>query len=323
MGTARWLILAALAAAAGAGAFGLWLLITGGAYLQMQRASDPVHRLAVIGLPVAAGLLVLLWMLSELAKLRVWLRWTGRALAGLAIAGLLGLPTFVGLFDVCLEARGLAGQLEIGTSSAGSPSDGLPAGAWQEASADRPGLIVEGLAGGEYLTLDRRTLARKRPDGSFVWHLPRPGRPPARLVLADGRMYYTGPGDGFDDDVVVAALSPSRGALLWRLNGLGRAISEAVVDGRQLVVASRRPATSAVRLLSLEPPTVRWAIRLDGAVELPPRFSDQAVLVVVDGQLIRLGRDDGRELDRRPACQAPELACRAGRIVSWSRGGRP
>jgi hypothetical protein len=66
---------------------------------------------------------------------------------------------------------------------------------------------------------------------------------------------------------------------------------------------------------------VVWAIRLAGAVELPPRLDPQSVKVVVDGALIRLDRSSGRELDRRPACQSPEVACRAGRIVSWTRGG--
>lgn len=315
-----WLVVAGLAALGGLGAFGLWTLATGGGYLQLQRASNPVHRLVVIGLPAAAGLLVLMWMLSELARLRVWLRWTGRGLVGLGLAGLVGLPLFVVLFDLRLEARGLDGQLvRLG---AGDPTthEPLPAGSWQEASADAPGLVVEGLPGDERLTLDRKTLARKRPDGSFSWHLPRPGPPPARLVTDGSRFYYTGRGPDFEDDVLVAALEPTRGQLEWILHGLGNAISEAVIDGDRLVVASRRPASSAVRLVALDPPALAWSARLPGEVQLPPRFNTDAVEVVVDGQLIRLGLDDGRELDRQDACQAPGVACQGGRIVSWSRG---
>ena len=321
-GWRRWLLTAGFAAVGGAAAFGLWSLITGGGYLDLQRDSDPAHRLVVIGTPAAAGLLILLWMLSELAKLRAWLRWTGRALTGLALAGLLGLPVFIALFDLRLEASGLDGQFERHANSAPSGPDGLPQGIWQEASASAPGLAVEGLGQGEYLTLDRRTLARKRPDGSYAWHRPRPGPPPARLVLSRGRIYYTGPGPEFEDDVVVAALEPDRGALLWSLHGLGNAISEAVVDGDRLVIASQRPASSAVRLVRLAPPAAGWATRLTGKVELPPRMGPQAVWVVVAGELVRLDPDSGGELDRRPACQASEVACQSGRIVSWSRGGR-
>ncbi len=299
-----WYAGAALSGAAGAlVAFGILAAGETGNYLGLQAASDPVHRLAVAAVPACAAVLVLVWMLSELGRLRAWLRWSGRTLVALSLAAVVGLPVFVLLFDLHLESRGLVGQLTTFTAPApvvGDGPDGVR-GPFRERSAARPNLAVENLDGGDVLTLDRRTLARKRPSGSFAWHLPRPGPPPAALVLDGRRVFYSGPGPDHEDDVVVVAADLATGRRLWSLHCLGNAVSEVALHGSMLAFTTRRPSTSAVHLVDLDRRIPLWARRMDGSIRLPPRFGSEGVEVALDGRLVLLDLRDGR-------------------VVAWTRG---
>lgn len=304
-------------------AYAVLSLSSAGTYLPMQALSDPFHRLVLIGLPVAAGVLVLVWTLSELGHLGAWFRFIGRGLTALSLAFCTCAPVAVLLFDLRLEAQGLAGVLTAGAGVPGSTRSMGLQGTFCERSAQEPNLLIEGLASGEVFTLDRRTLARKRADGSFAWHLPRPGPPPACLMLDRGLAFYTGPGLQFEDDVVAAGVQLETGTLLWTLHGLGNAASPMSVEGDQAAFASWRPSTSAVRLIDLRGPRQQWARRLRGSIGVAPRFDGPVLKVALDGFVLELDPTTGAETKRSPACQAPQqhgVACKAGRVVAWLRG---
>ncbi len=305
---------------AGAAHAGLWLFDHDG-YLALQALSDPVHRLVLLGLPAATGLLVLCWMFAELGRLRRWLSWLGRGLAAVSLALLAGLPAFVVGFDLRLESRGLQGQLVHHASGRQPRAPRSPRGPWREASAAAPNLLVPGLADGDALTLDRRTLARKRPDGSFAWHIERPGPPPAALRLAGGRIHYSGPGPRYEDDVVLAVIELASGRRLWSYHCLGNGISPPAFAGRQLALVSWRPANAAVHLIERDGPAVRWALRLDDPVRLEPRFGPAGLEVAAGETLIRIDPASGRIDGRLAACGRRDVACRDGRVVAWERGG--
>jgi hypothetical protein len=304
-------------------AYAVLSLSSAGTYLPMQALSDPLHRLVLIGLPVAAGLLALVWTLSELGRLGAWFRIAGRGLTAFSLAFATCAPVAVLLFDLRLEAQGLEGELMAGAGVLEPSSIRGLQGSFCEKSALEPNLVIEGLASGDMLTLDRRTLARKRSDGSFAWHLPRPGPPPACLVLDRGLAFYTGPGPQFEDDVVAAGVQLETGMLSWTLHGLGNAASPMAVEGNRAAFASWRPSTSAVRLIDLRGSRQEWARRLRGSIGLAPRFDGPALKVALDGFVLELDPATGAETRRSAACLAPQrhgVACKAERVVAWLQG---
>ncbi len=316
-----WLLLAALGGGAlGAGGAAAWLASPAGGYLALQAASDAVHRAVVLGVPLSAVALVLTWTLGELGRYLRWPRRLGRALAALGLAGLCGLPAFALVYDRGLEARGLAGALFLPPEPPG-PASGPERGTYREEGAAAPGLASAPFADGSYLTLERRSLARKRPDGSFAWSRARPGPPPASLSLAGGQLAYTGPGPDFPDDVLLELCDPDSGRLALRLHVLGAWASPAVLDGQAWVFTASRPATCEVHRVEPGAPGARWARRLPGPCAPPsPRPAGDALEIAAGGGLWRLARADGAVLSREAACEAParwRVACRDGQVVAW------
>lgn len=103
-----------------------WLLIALGAlagllaapagstgYLELQAASDGVHRLAVIAMP--SGLLAaLLFLLLSVARKKIfWIRAAARAGMGCALGVCLGVLAFIVSFDSAVERKGTEGQLVL------------------------------------------------------------------------------------------------------------------------------------------------------------------------------------------------------------------
>lgn len=315
-------------------------------YLDLQAASDAVHRLALLGPPIALGLLVLLWMFSELQKLGRRMGQAGRALWALALGALVGFPAFALRFDVALESSGLTGQFVrfAGPSRLGPASvlqlqrilapgeDSLEfgqrdyaragQGPYRELSAAEPNLAVEDLPGGDFLVLDRRSLVRKRPDGAIAWHAPRPGRPPATLTLIGSLVLYSGLSREFEDSAVLQAFDLEDGHPLWRFDCLGQALSPTVVEGGTLAFLTARPAASEVHVFDLDRGAPVWARRLEGRSPLPPRLGPDWVEVALGGDLLRLDRTSGEDRGRLRACADPEtarVACEAGAVVAWLR----
>lgn len=319
--------------AIGAAAFGTLILLGLGKYLSMQSLSDQVHRAAVLLMPAGLVVLAIDWMLSELGKLWTWLRWTGRVAASLASVCIFGTLVFVILFDASLESLGLEGQfVQEKSAPAALP---VPAkapsklhGLWREESAKQPGLAIEGLSLGHVLTLDRRTIARKAPDGSFVWHVYRPGPPPAYLSADGDMLYYTGPGPDFEDDVIIMCIRLSTGAKQWIFHALGNWTSPVVSRGALISFVSARPSSSSVRLLRPSPPSLLWAVRLDGVVRILPRFTDDKLQVAMDKWLVEFDLSTGQELDRKIVCpssmsdkkDAFGVVCKEGTVVAWRPG---
>jgi hypothetical protein len=315
---------------AGAGAGGAWLASPWGGYLSLQAASDPVHLTVVLTTPAALVLLIGLWMLSELGKESRRLGRLGRTLAPLALAVLTGGPALAVVFDLGLERRGLEGELWVPDPAAARPGpfglDGAPwpvLGTQAEESAERPGVASAPLPDGSALVLDRRTLARKRPDGSFAWSRSRPGRPPGGLASAGGQVLVTGHGPDHEDDLVLSAVELESGRLLWRLHVLGWSVSPPVVAGAEVAFVAARPATCELHVIEPGAPANQLHLRLPGAcLPLPPRLGPERIEVAVGPDLVRFSRrTPWLPPDRQPACLSPgrwEVACRDGQVVAWA-----
>ncbi len=326
-----WLAVFVCAAGIGTAAQIVLVLLGFGQYLTMQSLSDPIHRTAVLLIPAGLVVLALTWMLSELGKLAVWLKWTGRVLTSLSIVCVFGTLMFVYLFDSRLEAQGLTGQF---THEAQAARNSIPQALsdlhafYREASVKQPGLVVEGLSQGHILTLDRKTIARKTQQGLFIWHLYRPGPPPAYLSFSGDEVYYTGPGPDFEDDIVLAVVDLSTGIMRWLFHGLGNWVSPAVRRGSLVSMVSARPSSSAIRLFQTNSPRLLWAVRVEGAIRIPPRFDGDELLVALEGTLLHLRLDTGQETDRQDVClkssstteQTFGVVCKDGKVLAWRPG---
>ncbi len=317
-----WLLGAALAGAGlGAAGAAAWLASASSTYLALQASSDALHRAVVLGVPAAVVILALTWTLAELGRYLAWPRRIGRGLAALCLAASLGLPACVLVYDRGLEARGLEGELILPPAPPPAPAGaGVELGPYQEDPAS-PGLASAPLDDGSFLTLERRSLARKQPGGAFTWSRARPGPPPASLVLAGGLLAYTGPGPDFPDDALLEVCSLDSGRLWLRLHVLGTRASPAVPDGEAWVFSAARPATCEIHRVEPRAPARRWARRLAGPCAPPaPRPIAAGIQVAVGGELWLLERATGEPLSREAACLAPGrwmVACREGQVVAW------
>jgi hypothetical protein len=106
--TAPWLLLALGALA------GLLAAPAGGIrYLELQAASDGVHRIAVIAMP--AGLLsaLLSLLLSIVKRLGGGIRIAARTVMGCGLGVCLGVLVFIVKFDSAIEQKGTAGQMVL------------------------------------------------------------------------------------------------------------------------------------------------------------------------------------------------------------------
>ncbi|MBW2704010.1 MAG: hypothetical protein JRF33_24580 [Deltaproteobacteria bacterium] len=229
---------------------GLWWLRSlgeSGRYLSMQAASDFVHRFTLIAAPVALIGLVLAWTLSEIGGMGGKLATCFHIAVALLLATLLGTTSHLLIFDLSLEQAGRAGQWLQPPKEAWDldPEQGQ----WNETSAGLPNLQTEALLQGAVLTLDRRSLALKLPSGGFRWSRPRPGPPPAHLLLSAGQIIYAGPGGAFEDDVVVLAVDLASGRRLWEFHVLGRSVKHLGIEASRPLVEIWRPASTLRYLL--------------------------------------------------------------------------
>ncbi|MBN2495993.1 MAG: hypothetical protein JXR96_15480 [Deltaproteobacteria bacterium] len=320
-----WLLGAAAGGAlAGAALFSLQTLFSGGDYLCLQARSDPVHRFALFCAPACLAGLVLAWALGELAHLHRWIRLSGRIAVGTLLGLLFGTLSFTLRFDRALERQGLAGQLLAHGAVPSEPGSGpAMSGPWAERSAEEPNLATGALPNGDVLTLDRRTLARKTESGAFRWNRPRPGPPPAWLVLLHGRVaVLAGPGPDFEDDAVIAAVDIQSGRGLWELHLLGRRVLPPIAEGDRLAVLVQRPSGASLHLLDWRGPAVLRAVRTSAPISHPPRIRAGRLEAIADGGLLRWTLPDLDGPHAVPlACEDPagfEVACEAGRVVAWS-----
>ena len=247
-GRARWipwigmllalLLLLGLGAWCGPGA--------GSVYLDLQRASDGVHRFAVFGLPGAFTALVLGLLGRRVLRARAKLRGISTALCWIALGFAALLLGAVFRFDRAIEDKGLCGQLVVFSPTTGQADPGAPRMGPFEEGRDGPGVASGELAGGDLVTLDRRAIARKSVDGRFRWSRPRPGRGPAALLIVSDVLLVLGPSAEFDDDLVLSALDVSSGALRWAFHCLGVSFAALGSAGREVTFRSQRPAGSFV-----------------------------------------------------------------------------
>ncbi len=326
-----WFVVFICATGIGVAAYETMVLTGSGAYLSMQSISDQVHRVAVLIIPAGLVLSALTWMLSELGKLGTWLKWSGRVIVALCMVCIFGTLAFVVLFDSRLEAEGLQGQFIHGNDLLPS-IDALPVsdlhGFRREESAKLPGLAIEDLSLGHILTLDRKTIARKTSEGNFVWHIDRPGPPPAYLNLDGDILYYTGPGPKFEDDVVACAVKMSTGKKQWLYHCLGNWASPVVTEGSFAAFVSARPSSSSIHVLHVWPPKLQWAVRIDGVVKISPRFKGHRLQIAKEGWLIEFTIETGEELNRKRVCPKADgtgkeilsIVCKDGKVVAWRSG---
>jgi hypothetical protein len=82
-------------------------------YLDLQAASDGVHRFAVIALPAGLLFALVFLLLSVIKKRSAGIRLTARTAMGCALGVCLGVLVFIVRFDSVIEQRGTAGQLVL------------------------------------------------------------------------------------------------------------------------------------------------------------------------------------------------------------------
>jgi hypothetical protein len=101
-----------------------WLLLSLGAllgfllapagsakYLDLQAASDGVHRNAIIALPAGALIALIFLSISIIARRRNRVRFISRTVMGCVLGVTLGALVFITQFDSQIEQKGLTGQL--------------------------------------------------------------------------------------------------------------------------------------------------------------------------------------------------------------------
>lgn len=242
-------------------------------YLQLQEASDFVHRCALVALPglflLGIGISVTMYFWRDrLRKL-----WTTLIFASLAVW--CGVATYIVRFDSKLESLGLFGQFVYGDQMAHR---------------------------GNALT------------GSIK-------------LGSSSMLLFFGTGD-YEDDIVITATSAESDTPRWSFHCLGNRAYPPVIDGADLLLSVWRPSGSAITLIDWGKGALVWAVRLDGTIALPARFSSQSIQVATDTEVLRLDRADARIISRQSACtsQSPGsdvVACQAGRVVGWLNQERP
>ena len=218
----------------------------GSAYLDLQGASDGVHRLAVFGLPGAFTVLLLGLLGRRLFRARAKLRVIGTALSWISLGFAVLLLGTVFRFDSAIEDKGLCGQLVVFTPAKDEADPGAPRMGPFAEGPDGPGVASGELAGGDLITLDRRALSRKSVDGRFRWSRPRPGRGPAALLIVSDVLLVLDPSAEFDDDLVLSALDVSSGAPRWAFHCLGVSFAALGSAGREVTFRSQRPSGSVL-----------------------------------------------------------------------------
>lgn len=290
-------------------------------YLALQERSDDLHQWSlVLFSAAAAGLLI--GLLGALLLRRP--RWLGTSFRVLLLAAPLlaaGTLATVTAFDGLIERRGAEGQwLLRETPLAGAVGPSL--GRWSESE---PGVASDTLPDGDFITLDRYTLARKRPDGTFRWVRERPVRAPAHLLLAGDEALVTGPGLDYPDDLVVAGFALEDGRERFAYHWLGDRLLAPVLERDGLLLCSLRPSSATLRLLRWPIPESAWVLPLPAPPDIPPRLDAEEVLLALRGEVWRLERATGRLRERRNACRPPtgEVACDGDRVGAWHPGGEP
>jgi len=320
---ARWVFPAVLAGSGAIFFMAGWLTGPGQekTYLQLQFASDSVHRFAVLALPVSAVVYLFFWPIGRVFVEFDWVRRVTRSIMMAALACFCATGAYILRFDSAIEQKGLAGQfIAADTDFAAPRSDYRPQGPFREDDSG-PGVASGELPGGDYLTLDRRTLARRTPDDGYRWSRKRPGRWPASLVVTADTVLLAMPGADFEDDVLLCAVELASGRLRFAFHCLGNSISPVVTQGKLLAFTIRRPSLSAVYLFDWARPRLLWQRELEQPTRLAPRFRGSALEVAQGAEVLGLDLHHGRRRGLVAACEKPDanaVVCRAGRVVGWA-----
>ncbi len=290
-------------------------------YLALQQRSDDLHRWSLVLFSAAAAGLLVGFLGALLLRRRRWLGMSFRVVllaSPLLAAGTLASVT---AFDGLIERRGTEGQWLLHESSlAGAVGPYL--GRWSESE---PGVASDALPDGDFITLDRFTLARKRPDGTFRWVRERPARIPAHLLVAGDEVLVTGPGPDYPDDLVVAGFALEDGRERFAYHWLGDRLLSPALERDGLLLCSVRPSSATLRLLRWPLPEPAWILSLPAPPDIPPRLDAGEAVLAMRGEVWRLERATGRIRERRNACRPPtgEVACDGDRVGAWHPGDKP
>jgi hypothetical protein len=315
-------VVAVLASLGLAWAAGDWLSPSDSTtYLALQRRSDPLHRESIVLISAAgAGLLAGLlcrWCLRRRAR---WAH-VGRAVALASLLLGVGALARARSFDTLIERRGFEGEWTRSASASATTSEPR-SGPWSE---DEPGVASDPLPDGDFITLDRISLARKRPDGTFRWRRPRPARSPAHLWVAGDEVLVVGPGRDFSDDMVATGVALEDGKERFAFHWLGDWLLTPALDGDALLICSVRPSSAVALLLRWTSAELAWRLPLPAPPDLPPRLDESGADLALHGEWWRIDRDTGQVLHRRNVCRPPtgEAACDGIRVRAWEPGEGP
>ncbi len=298
-----------------------WLLVPAGewAYLDLQADSDAVHRFAVLWLPISGVVFLFFWPIGRVFEEFVWVRRVTLAVMAIALAFGAGVASHVLRFDGGIERAGLRGQMLAYSTKVPGIGGSWLLGPYRE-DDDGPGIATDKLPGGDYLTLDKRRLARRTAADGYRWSRHRDGLWPAMLVVTPVTVLLAMPSGQYPDDITISAVELVSGRGLFDFHCLGNRVSAPVVRGEILAFTIGRPSSSAVYLLNLREIKLAWSRFLPQVTGLPPRLDASWVEVAQGSTILRLAARDGREIGRSQACADPaaaRVACRAGQVIAW------
>jgi hypothetical protein len=291
------------------------------AYLDLQAKSDGVHRYAVLCLPICLVVVFIFWPISRVFTEFAWVKLITRGLVGLAWLWAASTAGYVVSFDSAIENNGLRGQFIRGADIKPKLSDDSHRlGPFKE-GADGPGIATSELPSGEYLTLDRNSLALRTLGNGYRWNRARSGRWPASIDVAHETVFVTGPGPVFEDDIVLTAVELRSGRKYFDFHCLGNAVTNLVIEGASLAFCTRRHSVSSVNLINWVESETVWSVSIRGLITLEPRLSETHVEVALGAELIELSRKTGEISARRLVCNDPAawgVACHNEQVVGWS-----
>ncbi len=320
----RWITRAALLGIFFLGLGLGWLLCPSGAraYLDLQAYSDSVHRFAVLWLPISGVAFLFFWPICRVFEEFVWVRRVTLAIMALALAFGAGVASYVLRFDGGIERAGLRGQMSAYTTKLPGIDGSWLLGPYLE-DDDGPGVATDKLPGGDYLTLDKRRLARRTVTDGYRWSRRRGGLWPAVLLVTPTIIFLAMPSGQYPDDIVISAVELVSGRGLFDFHCLGDRVSAPVVmQDEMMFFTISRHSSSAVYSLNLGEVKLAWSKFLPQVTRLPPRMNQSFVEVAQAGMILRLDARDGHETGRRAACADPDsarVACSAGRVIGWLR----
>ena len=152
-------------------------------YLELQAASDGVHRFSIVALPAGALAALVFLTISIIARRRNRVRIISRTVMGCALGVTLGAIILVVQFDSLIEMKGLAGQLV----QYGAPEEELR---WNPSTRLADGDLEYFLGPGYHYEDNVAVAAVDRSSGRLRWTFHCLGDAVSDASIQEGRLSF-------------------------------------------------------------------------------------------------------------------------------------